>query len=317
MQLYTQRLILHPLAADELSLFLSSSNKLEAILECRYEGETLDNDFRNMITSMLTAVTNSKSETLLFHTLWLIITKNDRCIVGSIDFKGLPKERKVEIGYGLGAKHRKKGYMTEAVKAICSFAARFDDIDEVIAETKMDNIPSQNVLKSCNFEPYIEGDLIIMKKPLMIEKFWNKYLSSADLPMRPCPEVFAFGGEREQANELLNLVLTGKKTATSSAYPAYELEGEAIPQKGDISILTDFDGRPYCVLENTDVSLIPFGEMTFDICKREGEDDCLESWRKKHIDFFTKDASESGYIFNEEMIIVFEDFKVIWKDTEL
>ena len=94
MQLYTQRLILHPLAADELSLFLSSSNKLEAILECRYEGETLDNDFRNMITSMLTAVTNSKSETLLFHTLWLIITKNDRCIVGSIDFKGLPKERK-------------------------------------------------------------------------------------------------------------------------------------------------------------------------------------------------------------------------------
>ena len=52
----------------------------------------------------------------------------------------------------------------------------------------------------------------------------------------------AFGGEGEyeawsfgsDADGLAALVLAGKKTATASAYPLYELEGEPLPQAGDI-----------------------------------------------------------------------------------
>lgn len=54
-------------------------------------------------------------------------------------------------------------------------------------------------------------------------------------------------------------------------------------------------------------------EMTFDICRREGEDDTLESWREGHINFFTKEGKAMGYQFNDDMPIIFEDFSVVYK----
>jgi len=56
-----------------------------------------------------------------------------------------------------------------------------------------------------------------------------------------------------------------------------------------------------------------FEEMTFDICKREGEDDTLESWQTGHRKYFAMEAEELGYEFTEEMPILFEDFEMVWK----
>jgi uncharacterized protein YhfF len=52
--------------------------------------------------------------------------------------------------------------------------------------------------------------------------------------------------------------------------------------------------------------------MTYDICKREGEDDTLESWQKGHRHFFTEEGKELGYVFSESMPVIFEDFKVVY-----
>lgn len=99
--------------------------------------------------------------------------------------------------------------------------------------------------------------------------------------------------------------------ATASSLWAYQ-DGERIPQKGDFSIVTDWDGNPRCVIETTNVMILPFKDMTFDICKREGEDANLESWRNGHIRFFTNTCNELGYTFCEEMPVVFEDFKMVY-----
>lgn len=53
--------------------------------------------------------------------------------------------------------------------------------------------------------------------------------------------------------------------------------------------------------------------MTYDICKREGEDDSLESWRAGHIKYFTQEGKQVGYDFREDMPVVFEDFEVVYK----
>lgn len=84
-----------------------------------------------------------------------------------------------------------------------------------------------------------------------------------------------------------------------------------MPHKGDLSIVTDWSGNPCCVIETQNVEIIPFNEITFDICKREGEDNCLESWQKNHREFFTEDGKDLGYEFTEDMPVIFEDFKVI------
>lgn len=115
------------------------------------------------------------------------------------------------------------------------------------------------------------------------------------------------------ANSLLSLVLDDKKTATCSSLLANEKENISIPSVGDYSIITDFSGSPKCIIQIKNVIIMPFSEMTYEICKREGEDDNLESWKESHINFFTKEGKRLGYTFTEDMMICFEDFEVVYK----
>lgn len=113
------------------------------------------------------------------------------------------------------------------------------------------------------------------------------------------------------ANYLLGLVLEGKKRATASSLWEYELEGEPLPKVGEMSIITYWDGTPGCVIRTTNVRIIPYRDMTFDIAKLEGEDDTLESWQKNHEAFFTEEGKELGYTFSEDMPVIFEEFEVV------
>ena len=112
-------------------------------------------------------------------------------------------------------------------------------------------------------------------------------------------------------NHLLDLVLEGKKRATSSSLLSYRMEGEEIPKAGDLSVITDWDGVPRCVVMTTAVRVMRYGDITFDIAKLEGEDDSLESWRRNHERFFREEGKELGYTFSEDLKVVFEEFEVI------
>ena len=113
------------------------------------------------------------------------------------------------------------------------------------------------------------------------------------------------------ANYLLGLVLEGKKRATASSLWAYEIEGEEIPKAGQKSVITYWDGTPGCVIQTTNVRILPYRDITFEIAVLEGEDDTLESWQKNHIEFFTEEGKEIGYEFNEDMPVIFEEFEVL------
>ena len=113
------------------------------------------------------------------------------------------------------------------------------------------------------------------------------------------------------SNHLLDLVLAGKKRATSSSLLSYRMEGEEIPKAGDLSVITDWDGVPRCVVMTTAVRVMRYGDITFDIAKLEGEDDSLDSWRRNHERFFRAEGEELGYTFSEDLKVVFEEFEVI------
>ncbi|MGL4338501.1 MAG: ASCH domain-containing protein [Turicibacter sp.] len=146
------------------------------------------------------------------------------------------------------------------------------------------------------------------------DEFWQSFLevTHQDKGIQYL-ECFHFELTEELANELLALVLSGKKQATSSSLLAYEMEGNRIPQVGDYSIVTDYEGNPFCVIETTAVTILPFDEITFDKCIREGEDQTLDSWQKGHRHFFIEDGKAQGYEFTEKMPVVFEDFQVVFK----
>ena len=148
---------------------------------------------------------------------------------------------------------------------------------------------------------------------MTVQAFWEAFLQETGRPAdTPCLESFHFDLTEKWANELLRLVLEGKKRATSSSLTCYELEGARVPAPGDLSIVTDWAGEPHCVIETTQVDILPFRDMTFALCRLEGEDDCLDSWRRSHINFFTTEGHEAGYVFTEDMPVIFEQFRVIY-----
>ncbi|MBM7833292.1 ASCH domain-containing protein [Clostridium sardiniense] len=148
-----------------------------------------------------------------------------------------------------------------------------------------------------------------------IDLFWNRFLQESGYDKSTkYLEVFHFELTEYLANELLELVLEGKKKATSSSLISYQKEEIRSPQVGNLSIVTDWKGNPKCVIETKDISIIPFKDITYDICKREGEDECLETWRDGHIRFFKEEGKEIGYEFTEELLVVFEDFEVLYKE---
>ena len=148
---------------------------------------------------------------------------------------------------------------------------------------------------------------------MTVNEFWQEFLTSANKDSSTkYIECFHFDLTEEWANKLLELVLSGEKRATASSLWTYEIEEDAVPQVGDYSIVTDWNGNPRCVIETTAITILPFNEMTFDICKREGEDDTLESWQEGHRHFFTEEGKTVGYVFSETMPVVFEDFMVVF-----
>ncbi len=116
---------------------------------------------------------------------------------------------------------------------------------------------------------------------------------------------FNFGSDEVFATKLRNLVLEGKKTATTGLYR----DGKDIPKIGDMATVTDSSGKKFCAIEYTKVSVVPFMEVDFEYVMKEGEGaSTIEEWRESHRDFFRR---EYPNLFNDDSRVVCEEFKVV------
>ncbi len=147
-----------------------------------------------------------------------------------------------------------------------------------------------------------------------VETFWQAFIQQYHLEEGTRYfSAYHFCLDEKNANELLALVLSGQKKATASSYVSFAKLNQTIPQVNDYNVLIDYAGHPHCVIQNTKVTILPFRAMTFELCRREGEDDNLASWQENHRRFFTQEGAELGYKFDEDMLVVFEEFRVVYK----
>ena len=120
-------------------------------------------------------------------------------------------------------------------------------------------------------------------------------------------EAWSFGGDPDG---LAALVFSGKKTATASAFPCYEEEGEPLPEPGEYSVILDSRDEAICIIKTTKVYITPFNEVTERHARMEGEGDLsLKYWREVHRDFFIGELAEIGRSFTEDMPVVCEEFE--------
>jgi uncharacterized protein YhfF len=113
---------------------------------------------------------------------------------------------------------------------------------------------------------------------------------------------FAFGDSPKLADELLELVMKGIKTATCST------EDEPnIPTPGERWIVLDGRDEPRCVIESTEVSYRRYNEVDASFAHDEGEGDrSLAYWRDAHRNYFGRQGK-----FSEDMMLMCERFRLV------
>jgi uncharacterized protein YhfF len=113
---------------------------------------------------------------------------------------------------------------------------------------------------------------------------------------------FAFGDNPDLADELLDLVLKGVKTATCSAE---DEPNTSTP--GERWIVLDGRGSPRCVIESTEVTYRRYGDVDAAFAHDEGEGDCsLFYWRSAHRRYFERLGK-----FSDDMMLMCERFRLV------
>lgn len=126
-------------------------------------------------------------------------------------------------------------------------------------------------------------------------------------------EAFQFGDSAALADELGQLVLSGTKRATTGSVWSFEASGKRLPRPGDLSVVLDGQGTPLCIIETTQVDVMPFDEVSAEFAAVEGEGDgSLAFWRQAHVGYFTRECERAGRTFGGGMPVTCERFRVVW-----
>ncbi len=160
----TERLVLFPYTQENLALFNSDLPAFEERYGVVYRGEELD----HLLVGFLKKLEREIAEDLphyLFFTEFLIVCWANDTIIGSIDYKYIPRGGVTELGYGLNPHFEGQGYMTEALEAFLAFG-RSLGIGTVLADTRKDNLKSQRVLQRCGFRFLREDENLWWEKAL-------------------------------------------------------------------------------------------------------------------------------------------------------
>ena len=151
----------------------------------------------------------------------------------------------------------------------------------------------------------------------LIKTYWQKFLSTLPQDSLYRTKPFSEGGygdSPELMDELIQLVQEGKKTATCGSLWEWEAEGKPLPEIGNLWVELDGSGKPVCITETVEVTIRKYNEVDAEFAHDEGEGDLsLEYWRKAHRNYFSRVLRKIGKEFSEEMPLVCERFRVIYK----
>ncbi|RIK68895.1 MAG: N-acetyltransferase [Planctomycetota bacterium] len=83
--------------------------------------------------------------------MWFVLQRGPRVLVGTFGFKAPPADGRVDLGYSIVASHQKRGYATEATRAMIDLAFAQDGVRTIVGETFDELVASIRVLEKCGF----------------------------------------------------------------------------------------------------------------------------------------------------------------------
>lgn len=126
----------------------------------------------------------------------------------------------------------------------------------------------------------------------------------------PLQSAYQFGSDPDK---LAQLVLTGTKTATTSAYDLYETD-EPLLKVGAYDVILDAHNQPVCVTRTDQVMITPYLDIDATHAYLEGEGDRTYAyWRRVHDAFFKQEYQSEHQRFDPHTAqMVLERFHVVY-----
>jgi ribosomal-protein-alanine N-acetyltransferase len=144
--LVTPRLELVPCSLSVANALDGNVEEGERLLDARLPKEWPDPELKEFLPVYAGLLRDDPL--LLGYGVWLLIERESRTVVGSAGFQGRPNsEGEIELGYGVHADFRNRGYATEAARALVEWAFQQPGVKRVTAHCDQDNIPSQRVVE--------------------------------------------------------------------------------------------------------------------------------------------------------------------------
>ena len=146
-----------------------------------------------------------------------------------------------------------------------------------------------------------------------VTHFWADFCDASAIDPATPYQVWSFGNSPEMASELAGLVMSGTKTATASLFETNKLKPGQAPVDAGYSVVTTYEGEPLCVIQTAEIRYVHFCNVDAEVAYDEGEDDrTLGAWRKGHLAYFTREAAECGFDFDENSIVCCERFRLLF-----
>lgn len=161
----TKRLQVRPLSLEELKRHIEFPVCFAQELGFTPSSSLIDKETQEAISNDLLPKLSDPSKDPLFYTMWILVEKSKKAIIGGICFHGEPDESgEVEIGYGIDEGYQNQGYMTETIAGIIGFTKNMAHVKAIKAETECSNVSSIKVLEKNGFQIVSNnGEMVILK----------------------------------------------------------------------------------------------------------------------------------------------------------
>lgn len=145
--------MIKPLLAEELIKHIKFPDELAKELGFKPSKALIDEETQEAIINDLLPNIVDPNKDSLFYTMWIIIEKKEKAIIGGICFHGQANERgEVEIGYGIDDEYMNKGYRTKTIQSLFQCLEKRKDVRTVKTKTEQTNISSIKVLGKTSFK---------------------------------------------------------------------------------------------------------------------------------------------------------------------
>lgn len=160
----------------------------------------------------------------------------------------------------------------------------------------------------------LQDDLVDPK----VERYWQEYLDSLESGDGTAEsyEVWHFADTERAAERIAKLVRSGKETATSALVWELEAKGLGLPSEGDVVVVADMKGEPYCIITITETEVTPFGEILDEQFALDyGEwGTSLTSWKEGSWAYFSEVCKQLGREPSENMPIACQRFRLLYTE---